>query len=116
MLLLAKVNVLLGWWLSGVRSAFWILLAWNFLVICLFVARKIFQMLGKFSGNRNIPKIMKVNESPSLLMSLIGSKPYNHPSLKNFNYVVFADYVYDTSKFRFLHPGGRYIIDSLRGR
>lgn len=116
MLLAAKVNILLGWWMSRLRVPFWLLLGWNILVVCLFVLRKWSQTVTKYQGYRNVPSYVQNCKMDASAINLINSRPYNHPDLASLNYVIFADYVYDTSKFRFLHPGGRYIMDSLKGR
>lgn len=55
MTILAKINVLWGWWMTGLRIPFWVLFAWNIAMILALAFRKISQNFTKFAGYRNIP-------------------------------------------------------------
>lgn len=116
MIILAKINVLWGWWMTELRVPFWIVFAWNVAMILLIAMRKFSQTLTKYVGYRNVPSSVKLNTYSTSLQMFVNNRPYNHLDLLPFQYMIFADHVYNTEKFRHLHPGGKYIIDSLKGR
>ena len=96
MTVLAKVNVLWGWWMTGLMVPFWIIFAWNIAMILLFAMRKFSQTLTKYVGYRNLPESVKLNTYSTSLQMYVNNRPYNHLDLLPFHYMIFADYVYNT--------------------
>lgn len=96
MTMLAKVNVLWGWWMAGFRIPYWILLAWNICMLLIFILRKFSQTITKYAGYKNIPEAVKLTTYSTSLQMLVNNRPHNHLDLRPFHYVIFADHVYST--------------------
>jgi len=116
LILLCKVNVLIGWGMNSQWIAFGVLFADIALILSLFLVYRC--KYGKNLSLTDKVSIMAKDDAEmyDYAMQEVGTRPYNDPFVQAKEVVVFDDKIYELPPYGDFHPGGKQIIREANGR